>query len=146
MSIPASAIIARKGAHVHTVRPDATLSDAVRLLTEHDVGALVVSSDDRSVDGIISERDIVRAIGPEGPDGLRQRVGDVMQSRVVTCRPETSVDELMAMMTDGRFRHVPVLSDGALAGIVSIGDVVRTRLDELEVQANALQSYVTGQA
>lgn len=145
MSVPASVVLTHKGREVHTVQPGVSLSEAARALAEHDVGALVVSGDGRGVEGIVSERDIVRVLGRDGGADLGQLVADVMQAEVVTCTPDTTVDELMAMMTEGRFRHVPVLSDGALVGIVSIGDVVRARLDELEVQTDALERYVTGQ-
>jgi CBS domain-containing protein len=137
-------ILARKGEQVHTIAPHQHVLEAVGAMAEHNVGALVVSSDGRSVDGIVSERDVVQRLAALGHEGLDRRVADLMQSPVVTCGRGTTVDEVMGLMTAGRFRHVPVVEDGALVGIVSIGDVVRSRLDELEVQAEALESYVTG--
>jgi CBS domain-containing protein len=145
MSASVAVVLARKGDEVHTVHPEAELAEAVRALAERNVGALVVSADGKRVAGIISERDIVRHLAALGHDGLDRPVSDLMQRTVVTCTRDTTLDEVMQRMTEGRFRHVPVVDDGVLAGIVSIGDVVRHRLDELEVQTEALQGYVTGE-
>lgn len=144
MSATVAVVLARKGHHVHTVSPGAPVTEAIAALADHNVGALVVSADGRTVEGIISERDIVRRLAALGEDGLDRPVADLMQPEVVTCSSDTSIEQVMRTMTDGRFRHIPVVDDGALTGIVSIGDVVRCRLDDLEVQTEALKGYVTG--
>jgi CBS domain-containing protein len=139
-----SAIIDRKGAEVATVAPSATLADAAALLAEHGIGALVVSSDGRRIEGVLSERDIVRRLADTGAATLDMRVTDAMTAEVTTCTWETTVDELVVLMTERRIRHVPVEEGGALVGIVSIGDVVKSRLDELTLETDQLQAYVTG--
>lgn len=144
MSVPVSAILARKGAEVATITPDAQVAQAVAQLRERDIGGLVVSSDGRRIDGIVTERDLVRHLAQLGPGVLDSPVREVMSSEVITCTSDTTCDELMATMTAQRVRHVPVVAAGELAGIVSIGDVVKSRLDELEVQAQTLEQYVTG--
>jgi CBS domain-containing protein len=144
VSIRVSAILDRKGREVATVAATATLLDAAHALAEHDVGALVVSEDGRTVDGIISERDLVRVCARSGPACWDKPVHEAMTAEVRTCDPATTADQLMATMTELRIRHVPVVVDGGLVGIVSIGDVVKTRLDDLEMQAEALEQYVTG--
>jgi CBS domain-containing protein len=143
MSVQVAAILNRKGSEVHTIARDATVSEAATLLAEHGIGALVVSSDQRSVEGIISERDIVRHLASEGASSLERRVDEVMTSDVTTTEPGVTADDLMGMMTEARIRHVPVIQDGELAGLVSIGDVVKSRIDVLEIERNALQRYVT---
>ncbi|MGH3665328.1 MAG: CBS domain-containing protein [Egibacteraceae bacterium] len=137
-------ILAHKGADVTTIGPGATLADAARALADHRIGALVVSGDGDTVDGMLSERDIVRHLARSGGEALDVEVAEAMTTEVVTCRPDTTADELMAMMTERRIRHVPVLDDGRLVGIVSIGDVVKSRIDELEIETETLQEYVTG--
>jgi CBS domain-containing protein len=139
-----SVILRRKGAEVATVPPGATLVSAAERMSRDNIGALVVSWDGRVIEGIVSERDIVRQVASHGAACLERPVSDVADPDVVTCGEDTKVDDLMATMTEQRIRHVPVVRDGALAGIVSIGDVVKLRLDELEVQAQALTDYVTG--
>lgn len=139
-----SVILGRKGAAVATIPPDATVAQAAQALADHDIGALVVSGDGQRVEGMLSERDIVRGLARDGHACLEEAVHQMMTDTVAACSPETTVDELMAMMTNKRIRHVPVIVESKLAGIVSIGDVVKSRLDELEVQANTLQQYVTG--
>jgi CBS domain-containing protein len=141
-----SVILQRKGHRVITVSPDATIAEAADLLATHNIGALVASSDGQTVEGIISERDIARCLPRMGASCLERPVREIMTSVVATCTPDDSIDSLMATMTERRIRHVPVIVDGALTGVVSIGDVVKFRLDELEVQAEALQRYVTGSA
>lgn len=136
-------ILASKGHDVATTGRDAALREVVAALRERRVGALVVADGDDVV-GIVSERDVVRALAEDGPDALDQRVEQVMTSPVTTCTPASTTDELMALMTDGRFRHLPVVDEGRLVGIVSIGDVVKWRLDELRTQAEALSGYVSG--
>ena len=146
MSVPVSVILGRKGQEVVTVSGHTTLTEVARMLTAERVGALVVTDADGSVSGMISERDIVRVVAEHGPAALDQPVDAVMTRSVTTCTPATTVTELAAMMTEGRVRHLPVLDEGRLAGIVSIGDVVKSRIDELATQAESLERYVTGTA
>jgi CBS domain-containing protein len=136
-------VIRGKGDRVVTVSPDATVRDLLGLLAEHNVGALVVSADESSVSGIVSERDVVRRLHDAGPGLLDQSVSAIMTTEVRTVEPEEHVDDLMRLMTDHRIRHVPVLVDGRLAGIVSIGDVVKQRLGELEDERDQLSRYIS---
>ena len=129
------------GPAVVTVRPDASVTDLLGLLAEHNVGALVVSSDGSAVEGIVSERDVVRRLHAD-PDALSATVEAIMTREVHTCPPDASLDELMAEMTRRRFRHVPVVEDGVMVGIVSIGDVVKHKIDALEFECDQLDSYV----
>ena len=144
MSVPVSVILAHKGSEVATVTADTPVSAVIAELARRGVGALVVSPDGRAVEGIVSERDLVRRLAEFGVECLDHPVADAMSLDVITCTPETTCDELMVTMTRRRFRHVPVVVAGELAGLVSIGDVVKSRLDELEVQATTLEQYVTG--
>jgi len=138
-------IIGGKSPVVATITQTATLRQAIDQLTERRIGALVVSGDGRKIEGIISERDIVRAASTSGPTALDGRVGSVMSTDVVTCSAGDGVDRLMALMTERRIRHLPVVDErGHLAGIVSIGDVVKARLSELEQENHALSEYITG--
>lgn len=138
-----STIIAAKGDFVATIQPDATIADLVAMLAEHSVGALVVSADGRTITGIVSERDVVRAM-THGADVLTRPVASIMTTHVFCASPDGHVDELMHLMTDKRVRHIPVTDpDGVLLGIVSIGDVVKSRLGELEGERAALLEYVT---
>jgi CBS domain-containing protein len=138
-------IIGSKGSSVATIAQTESLHDAVRRLGEHRVGALVVSGDGRRIEGIISERDIVRAAAHGGAQALDRSVGSVMSTDVVTCTAGDGVDRLMALMTDRRIRHIPVVdAAGQLSGIISIGDVVKMRLTELEHENHALAEYITG--
>jgi CBS domain-containing protein len=136
-----SDVLRGKGSKVSTIDPDAPVSELLAMLAEHNIGAVVVASGDAVV-GIVSERDVVRGIHREGGALVATAVRDIMSSTVVTCVPEDEVDHLMRTMTDRRFRHVPVLSDGKLAGIVSIGDVVKVRIGELEDERAHLHSYL----
>lgn len=136
-------ILQHKGANVVTAQPGTSTADICKLLRDARIGAVVVSADRRRVDGILSERDIIRALAERGADALSLPASDLMTRAVVTCTPTDDVAGLMSMMTSGRFRHVPVLDGGVLIGIVSIGDVVRVRVDEAEQEAAALRSYVT---
>lgn len=128
---------------VVTISPDATVRDLLALLAEHNVGALIVSTDGSSVDGIVSERDIVRHLHQDSAS-LDGTVSAIMTADVHTCEPDSSLDELMGLMTERRIRHVPVLEDGRLTGIISIGDVVKNRIGELEFERDQLGSYVQG--
>jgi CBS domain-containing protein len=137
-----SAILKSKGASVATIRRDATVAAAVAELARHNVGALVVSSDDRTVEGIISERDVTRALDKFGGASLAMAVHTIMSSAVRTVSPEEQVESLAVIMTELRIRHVPVVEDGSLSGIVSIGDVVKSRIEELEQDKDALFKYI----
>ena len=142
-------ILHRKGTDVVTVAPDASVGDAVALLREHNVGALVVApaGDDARVAGILSERDVVRALGdapgPGAVDPLLRPVSALMSTDLATCTGGDSVDDVMRLMTDRRIRHIPVLDGDRLAGIVSIGDVVKSRIDELETETSTLHDYLS---
>ena len=135
-------ILDRKGGDVHTLSADETLLNAVQALADHKVGALVVSNADKAILGILSERDIVRAISRVGPACLEDRVDSVMTRAVRTCVETTTISELMSEMTDGRFRHMPVERDGKLIGIVSIGDVVKKRIADIEREAEDIKAYI----
>ena len=126
---------------VVTINPDASVRDLIGMLAEHNVGALIVSVDGTAVDGIVSERDVVRHL-LDSEDVLAATVGSIMTSSVRTCEGTTLVDELMQVMTEHRVRHVPVLTDGRLTGIISIGDVVKSRIGELEFERDQLDNYL----
>lgn len=138
-----SSIVRAKGADVATIEPGATVADAVRLLHHHRIGALVVSPDGSRVVGIVSERDIVRRLATDEAL-LSLPVSRVMTAGVHTCELTDPVEQLMVLMTTHRIRHVPVVVDGQLAGIVSIGDVVKLRLQELESENKTLYDYMNG--
>jgi len=141
------AILSRKGTAVATVQPSATMAQATASLRDHGIGALVVSANGRTIDGILSERDVVRALAAHGSSTLGRDVASAMSANVVVCQRDDTVDQLMAMMTDRRIRHLPVLDTHAeLAGIISIGDVVKARLGELELENNQLHDYIHGRA
>ncbi len=134
-------ILKAKGYNVVTASPGMTLAEAARLLSEKRIGALVIMQG-RQMLGILSERDIVKTVAYAGAEALERSVRDVMTSRVVTCSLNDSVDELMDEMTDRRFRHMPVVEDGELVGIVSIGDVVKHRIAETIMESEALRFYI----
>jgi CBS domain-containing protein len=138
------AILRSKGPAVATIKPDETVSSAVDALISRNIGALVVSEDGQSVDGIISERDLVHGLADRGAGLLSLKVAEVMTRRVATCQLSDTVDQLMAEMTNRRIRHFPVVDNGRLCGIVSIGDLVKSRLDEVEYEANSLRSFISG--
>ncbi len=137
-----SAILKSKGPSVATIDRGATIATAVAELARHNVGALVVSSDGRTVEGIISERDVTRALDKFGGALLDKPLTTIMSSEVRTVSPDEEVESLAVMMTAYRIRHVPVLENGALAGIVSIGDVVKSRIQELEQDRDYLYKYI----
>jgi CBS domain-containing protein len=137
-------ILQSKGRDIATVGPEETLGDAARTLVKHGVGALVVCSDDGEPLGIISERDIVRGLAASGARSLVNKVESAMTRELITCPPSADVDEVLGTMTTSRIRHVPVMDEGEMVGIVSIGDLVKSRIDELEVKSEALQEYVQG--
>ena len=135
-------LLRRKGSEVATIAGDETVHAALAVLAERGIGALVVSSDGRSIDGILSERDIARGMHERGAALLDAPVSSVMTAEVHTCGPGGSVTELAQLMTDRRVRHVPVVDDDGMVGIVSIGDVVKARLDELEQERKQLVEYI----
>ena len=135
-------ILKSKGSKVVTVAPGDTVARALSILEAHDIGALVVSSDRVRALGIVSERDIVRELARQGAGLLDASVGEIMTREVFVCEPDDTVAELMSQMTDRRIRHLPVVVDGKLAGIVSIGDVVKSRLGEIESETDALREYI----
>jgi CBS domain-containing protein len=137
-----STILKTKGSDVAWVRPDENLVAACCLLKERDVGALVVSADGMRPLGVMSERDVARALAAHSDRLADKTVGDLMSDRVITCGPDETIDSVMATMTRYRVRHLPVMQDGALAGIISIGDVVKFRLDEMAHEAEALKEYI----
>lgn len=138
-----STILSTKGDFVATISPEHSVAQLASRLNEHGVGALVVSSDGRTIAGIVSERDVVRALA-EGPDMLSEPVSSIMTERVLTASAEAHVDELLNLMTEKRVRHIPVTDpDGLLIGIVSIGDVVKMHMEELERERAALVDYIT---
>jgi CBS domain-containing protein len=139
-----SEVLGGKGSQdVVTVRPEATVRELLALLAEHNIGAVVVSSDGVALDGIVSERDVVRRLN-EDETALDQPVSSIMSAQVHTCERSQPVHDLMVAMTERRIRHVPVVEDGRLVGIVSIGDVVKSRISELEFERDQLDSYVHG--
>ncbi|AQT82693.1 histidine kinase [Mycolicibacterium litorale] len=135
-------ILRAKGATVATVTETTTVSSLLAELVAHNIGAMVVVGPDGVV-GIVSERDVVRTLHDRGPDLLRQQVSDIMSRILVTCTPDDLVDDLSALMTNNRVRHVPVMQGGRLVGIVSIGDVVKNRMEELQAEQQHLQAYIT---
>lgn len=138
-----SDVLRTKGTQVVTVTPDTTVRQLLAVLAEHRIGAVIDSGDGQTVEGIASERDIVRALASRGAAVMSEPVTAIFTAEVRTVTPETSVEEVMRLMTELRVRHAPVLVDGALAGIVSIGDVVKNRMDELETERTALSEYIT---
>lgn len=137
------AILEQKGHKVFTLGPNEKLSDAVRMLAEHRIGALVITNGDRKIVGILSERDIVRVLGKEGASALEKQIRDVMTPKVSICNESHTVHEVMAIMTRGRFRHLPVEKNGQLDGIISIGDVVKRRIEDAEKEAAEIRAYIT---
>jgi CBS domain-containing protein len=135
-------ILSAKGSNVVSIEPNATLETAVRTLAEHRIGALLVLGPDRRVIGILSERDIVRTLAELGAAALAQPLAQVMTRRVVTCNPSETISVIMERMTAGKFRHVPVVEQDQVVGIVSIGDVVKYRLHEMEHESAALRDYI----
>jgi len=135
-------VLRNKGASVATITPETSVSGLLTELSVHNIGAMVVVSPD-GVIGIVSERDVVRALQTRGADLLRLPVSEIMTTFVATCTPNDTVDSLSALMTTKRVRHIPVMENGRLTGIVSIGDVVKLRMEELEAQQEQLQAYIT---
>jgi CBS domain-containing protein len=138
-----AAILKQKGRAVTTAQPTVTLLEVANKLAAKRIGAIVVVGARGEVAGIISERDIIRALAEAGPECLTRPVKETMTRQVVTCQETDTLEELMAMMTARRFRHLPVVTDGSLAGIISIGDVVKHHIAEVEMEATAMREYIT---
>lgn len=136
-------ILSSKGSEVHTLRGDQTIAEAVEKLNSCKVGALVVTDGDGAIEGILSERDVVRSLSKHGAATLQKPVKDLMTAPVTTCTEQATIPELMNLMTTGRFRHLPVERDGKLIGIVSIGDVVKGRIAQVEQEADQIREYIT---
>jgi CBS domain-containing protein len=134
-------IINQKGRSVVTAPPEASLAEVAATLAEKRIGAVLIVEGD-AIRGIVSERDIVRAMAKFGSEALRKLAGDCMTTKVITCRPEDTIHDVMQKMTSGRFRHLPVVDQGRLVGIVSIGDVVKVRLEEVEREAEQIREYI----
>ena len=139
-----SDVLRSKGTQVITITPDTKVRQLLAVLAEHRIGAVVVSRDGAAVDGIVSERDIVQALAQRGAAVMSEPVTAIYTAEVYTVTPQTPIEDIMRMMTDRRVRHAPVVVDGSLQGIVSIGDVVKIRLGELETERTALTDYITG--
>jgi CBS domain-containing protein len=137
-----SDLLRSKGTAVATVGPQTTVTELLSGLAEHNVGAMVVVGPE-GIAGIVSERDVVRRLHDRGPELLSMPVSEIMTTMVKSCRPEDSVDHLSVLMTERRIRHVPVVVDGKLAGIISIGDVVKSRMQELEKSQEQLEAYIS---
>ena len=137
-------ILGTKGAAVVTITDGVSLADAAMTLRDNSIGALVVSNDGQHIDGILSERDVVRALANHGASVLGRPVSSAMSKDVVTCRADDAVESLMLSMTERRIRHLPVVDDdGLLGGVISIGDVVKARLGQLEAENQQLYDYIT---
>jgi len=135
-------ILSRKGSDVVTIAPTSNLSDAVKLLAERRIGAVIVTGPENRVAGILSERDIVRALSERGAAALGDHVAAVMTRKVTTCSETDTISVIMERMTVGKFRHLPVVEQGRLVGVISIGDVVKSRVEEIEGESNALREYI----
>jgi CBS domain-containing protein len=135
------AILDTKGHQIQSVEPDAKLSAAIKILADRKIGAVLVMSKGR-IEGILSERDIVRVLGERGANVLEEPVSAVMTRKVISCRQSDTVAAIMEMMTSGKFRHLPVVEEGAVVGLISIGDIVKWRVKEFETEQEALQNYI----
>ncbi|MEP2029953.1 MAG: CBS domain-containing protein [Paracoccaceae bacterium] len=129
---------------VMTVKPGTSIEEVLKILADKKIGTVLVSKDGKSPDGILSERDIVRKMAKHGSAVLTAKVEDYMTSKLITCTRNDNADAVLGMMTDGRFRHMPVLEDGALVGLISLGDVVKARLAELAMEKDALEGMIMG--
>ncbi len=139
-----SRILQRKSGDIASVDPERSIPDVVAMLCQRDIGAVLVLDAEGQMVGIVSERDIVRALDEHGPDLSGLRASDLMTREVTHCDPGHDINDIMRHMTEGRFRHMPVLDDGRLVGVISIGDAVRARIEELEREREALQNYIAG--
>lgn len=135
---------AKTNTGVISVKPDARVVEAVKLLSEKRIGTVIVSADGDSLDGILSERDVIREMGKRGTGCLEENVSSMMTAKLITCAPTETADSVLEKMTAGRFRHMPVVDDGALIGLISIGDVVKARLSQLSMEKDALEGMIMG--
>ena len=138
-----SDVLRTKGSAVITVAPEETIASLLGLLAQHNIGAVVVSSDGATVDGIVSERDVVRQLHTRGTELLEAPVASIMTAKVVACSPDDELSEIGALMTENRIRHLPVVVDGHLAAIISIGDVVKARMDQLASERDLYEAYIS---
>jgi CBS domain-containing protein len=138
-----SDVLRTKGSAVITVAPHETIASLLELLAQHNIGAVVVSTDGVVVDGIVSERDVVRQLHARGPALLDAQVSSIMTTKVLSCSPDDELVEIGALMTDNRIRHLPVVVDGRLAAIVSIGDIVKARMDQLATERDLYEAYIS---
>ncbi len=141
-----SDVLKTKGGAVTTLTASASVRDLVNVLAEAGIGAVVVSAGGQTPDGIVSERDVVQRLNEQAGQLLDQPVSSIMTTEVVTCSPADDVDRVLQTMTEGRFRHIPVMDKGQLVGIVSIGDLVKSRISELQLERDQLSSYISGSA
>ncbi len=139
-----SSLVEGKGSNIVSVTPASQISDVAHTLREHRIGAVLVLSDDGAIAGMLSERDIVRGVAEHGNHCLTMSAGDLMTRSVVTCGPDDSVDRVMALMTEHRIRHLPVTDAGGLVGIISIGDVVKHKIEQIEAEAKEMRDYIQG--
>lgn len=138
-------ILAQKtNAVIMTIMPESSVAEAAKLLAEKRIGALIVTRDGKTIDGILSERDIVRELGRRGPASLQDKVSAIMTNAVIGCHPGDTAVSVLEKMTDGRFRHMPVLDQGRMVGVISIGDVVKARIGEVETENSALAEMIAG--
>jgi CBS domain-containing protein len=135
-------ILNLKGSDVVTIAPEKKLLDAISLLAKHRIGALIVTAGNREVVGVLSERDIVRLLSNKDANRFENTVASAMTTAVKTCKPDDTIQHVMQVMTSGRFRHMPVVEGGKLAGVISIGDVVKHRLEEMERESEHLKEYI----
>ncbi|WP_099823953.1 CBS domain-containing protein [Oceaniglobus indicus] len=129
---------------VFTLAPGTSVAEAAKLLSDKRIGAIIISQDGTVPAGILSERDIVRELGKRGPDCMSDKVDDLMTTKLIACAPDEAAVVVLTKMTEGRFRHMPVMKDGVMIGLISIGDVVKARLSELAMERDALESMVMG--
>ncbi len=135
-------MLSQKGREVVTTTAGVKIADAVEALATHKIGALVVVDEAKHIAGIVSERDVVRAVAQKGGEVLSELIGTIMTRSVVTCAESETINDVMTRMTRGRFRHLPVVEDGRLAGIISIGDVVKARIEQVEREADEMRAYI----
>ncbi|MFW8636447.1 CBS domain-containing protein [Cribrihabitans pelagius] len=134
----------KAGTGVVTIKPEASVAEAARMMSENQIGTVVVSPDGEAAEGILSERDIVRELSKVGPGCLDKPVSSYMTRKLITCTRQSSVDQVLQQMTEGRFRHMPVIENDKLAGIVTLGDVVKAQLSEVAMEKDALQDMIMG--
>ena len=144
MSVTVKSILDAKGREVVTATPNTTLAEAAKILNENRIGAVVIVGMEGRISGIFTERDVVNAVARHGQESLQQPISALMTAKVHRCKETNTTDELMELMTARRFRHVPVEEKGKLSGIISIGDVVKARIREIELEAEQIKAYIAG--